>query len=78
MNTCLMVKWVWKLLSRQPGLWTDILRSKYLRHRDLLVDSHAPGSQFWNSLQKVKDLIRLGAKHHIRDGRSTRFWVDWW
>ena len=20
----------------------------------------------------------MGAKHHIRDGRSTRFWVDWW
>ena len=65
MNTCLMVKWVWKLLSGQLGLWADILRSKYLRRRDLLVDSHAPGSQFWNSLQKGKDLIRLGAKHHI-------------
>ena len=78
MNLCLMAKWVWKLMTGQQGLWADIIRSKCLRTKDLLVDSHGLGSQFWNGLQKAKDLLCLGARHDIRDGRSTRFWEDWW
>ena len=78
MNVCLMVKWMWKLMTGQQGLWADILCNKYLRHKDLLVDSHGLGSQFWNAIQKFKSLLSLGAKHEIRDGSSTRFWEDWW
>jgi hypothetical protein len=26
----------------------------------------------------VKSVFSLGAKHHIRNGESTRFWEDWW
>jgi hypothetical protein len=50
MNICLMVKWIWKILSQEKGLWIDILRAKYLQHKDILVDNHGPGSQFWNAL----------------------------
>ncbi|XP_071679612.1 uncharacterized mitochondrial protein AtMg00310-like [Lolium perenne] len=78
MNKCLMTKWIWKLYAGEQGLWADILRNKYLRSKDLLVDSHRPGSQFWNSIQKVKSAFSQGAKHQVRNGESTRFWVDWW
>jgi hypothetical protein len=23
-------------------------------------------------------MFALGAKHQVRNGRSTRFWLDWW
>ena len=78
MNKCLMAKWIWKLYAGEQGLWADILRNKYLRDKDLLVESHPYGSQFWKSIQKVKDVFRLGAKHTIGNGHSTRLWLDWW
>jgi hypothetical protein len=45
---------------------------------DLLVDTPHPGSQFWNSIQKIKWVFGLGAKHLVRNGTSTRLWHDWW
>jgi hypothetical protein len=42
------------------------------------VDSHRLGSQFWNSIQKVKSVFSQGAKHQVRNGASTRFWDGWW
>lgn len=78
MNKCLMVKWIWKLVTDGQGLWADIIRAKYLRSKDLLVDHHNPGSQFWNAIQKLKPLFCLGAKHRVHNGSSTRFWLDWW
>jgi hypothetical protein len=78
MNICLMTKWIWKLYAGEQGLWAEILRNKYLRSRDLLVDSHQSGSQFWNAIQKIKSVFRLGARHQVHSGSSTLFWSDWW
>ena len=78
MNKCLMAKWIWKIYAEEQGLWADILRNKYLRDKDLLVDNHPQGSQFWKAIQKVKEVFRLGAKHQDGDGTSNRFWSDWW
>ncbi|KAK1646353.1 hypothetical protein QYE76_064158 [Lolium multiflorum] len=79
MNIALMLKWIWKLYQDAEGLWADIIRAKYLRGRDLF-DGNVPvrGSQFWNSIQKIKWYFKLGAKHGARNGRRTRFWLDWW
>ncbi|KAK1614885.1 hypothetical protein QYE76_020402 [Lolium multiflorum] len=78
MNVCLMAKWVWKIMTGAQGLWADIIRGKYLNGRDIWVDSHPRGSQFWNTLQKIKRVLCLGTKHQVVSGTSTRFWHDWW
>jgi hypothetical protein len=78
MNTCLMARWVRRLYRGDTGLWADSLRGKYLQERDVWVDSPGPGSQFWNALQKIKRVLRLGAKHHVGNGASTHFWLDRW
>jgi hypothetical protein len=78
MNIFLMAKWIWNLYTGEQGLWEEILRNKYLRSKDLLVDSHRNGSQFWNAIQKVKVVFCLGVKHQVRNGSSTRLWLDWW
>jgi hypothetical protein len=79
MNIALMVGWIWKLYQNAEGLWADLLRAKYLGNNDLfspLVPTK--GSQFWKTIQKLKWYFKLGAKHHVRDGRRTYFWLDWW
>jgi hypothetical protein len=57
----------------------DLLRAKYLGDNDLFSPAVQPkGSQFWNSLQKIKWYFKLGARHRVRNGRRTYFWLDWW
>ncbi|KAK1607661.1 hypothetical protein QYE76_031334 [Lolium multiflorum] len=79
MNIALMLKWVWKLYHNADGLWADLIKAKYLGEHDLfspLVPTK--GSQFWNSIQRVKWYFKLGAKHCVRNGKRTFFWLDWW
>jgi hypothetical protein len=78
MNACLMVKWIWRLYVGEQGLWAEILRNKYLRDKDLMLDAHRPGSQFWNSIQNLQHLFRLGAKHTVHNGKTMSIWWDWW
>jgi hypothetical protein len=73
-----MARWVWRLYRGETGLWEDILRGKYLQDRDVWVASPGPGSHFWKALQKIKLVLRLGAKHNVGNGASTHFWLDWW
>jgi hypothetical protein len=79
MNTALMGKWIWKLYQGAEGLWAYLIRAKYLCGRDLYaVEVPTHGSQFWNAIKKVKWHFKLGAKHSVRDGKRTYFWLDWW
>jgi hypothetical protein len=74
MNIALLVGWIWKLYHNAEGLWANLIRAKYLGNNDLfspLVPTK--GSQFWNSLQKLKWYFKLGPKHLVRDGRRTYF-----
>jgi hypothetical protein len=79
MNIALMLKWVWKLYQNAEGLWVDLLKAKYLGENDIFAaEVPRKGSQFWNSIQKIKWYFKLGAKHGVLDGRRTYFWLDWW
>jgi hypothetical protein len=79
MNIALMVKWIWKIYQNAEGLWADLLRAKYLGDHDLFSPAvPTKGSQFWNSIQKIKWYFKLGAKHQVHNGRRTYFWLDWW
>jgi hypothetical protein len=79
MNIALLLKWIWKIYQDANGLWVDLIRAKYLGNNDLFSPAVPPkGSQFWNSLQKIKWYFKLGARHRVRNGRCTYFWLDWW
>jgi hypothetical protein len=79
MNISLMLKWIWKLYQDEEGLWADLIRAKYLGGRDLFSrEVPTNGSQFWNSIQKIKWYFKIGAKHEVRNGERTYFWLDWW
>nr|XP_051212000.1 uncharacterized protein LOC127329534 [Lolium perenne] len=79
MNIALMLKWIWKIYQNDEGLWADLLRAKYLGDHDLFSPAvPTKGSQFWNAIQKIKWYFKLGAKHQVRSGRRTYFWLDWW
>lgn len=43
MNECLIVKWIWKILSEPDELWFRILKAKYMRNCNFM-DSKTIGS----------------------------------
>ncbi|KAE8781876.1 hypothetical protein D1007_44816 [Hordeum vulgare] len=78
MNMALMLRWVWRILQGDGGLWLQLIEAKYLRGRPLLACSLANGSQFWKSIQSIKHDIGLGLRISIGDGSGTQFWLDPW
>ena len=78
MNEALMLKWVWRILRGDGGLWLQLVKAKYLRGCPLMACERKEGSQFWRSLQAIKHEIRLGATFSVGDGGSTLFWLDSW
>ncbi|KAE8815280.1 retrotransposon unclassified [Hordeum vulgare] len=78
MNVALMLRWVWRILQGDGGLWLRLIEAKYLQGRPLLARSLATGSQFWKSIQGIKDEIRLGLWFSVGNGAGTQFWLDPW
>jgi hypothetical protein len=78
MNVALMLKWVWKIYQDDNQLWRQLINTKYVNAEDIFAATGQRGSQFWRSLHKIKHLLKLGAKHSIRDGCRTSFWMDRW
>jgi hypothetical protein len=44
MNVALMLRWVWRILKEDGGLWLQLLKAKYLRERPLMACEHREGS----------------------------------
>ncbi|KAI4980772.1 hypothetical protein ZWY2020_021257 [Hordeum vulgare] len=78
MNVALMLRWVWRILQGDEGLWLQLIEAKYLRGRPFLACSLANGSQFWKSIQGIKNDIRLGVRVSVGNGSGTQFWLDPW
>ncbi|KAE8784960.1 Heparanase-like protein 2 [Hordeum vulgare] len=78
MNVALMLRWVWRILQGDGGLWLQLIEAKYLRGRPLLACSLVHGSQFWKSIQGIKNDIRLGLRVSVGSGSETQFWLDPW
>uniref|UniRef100_A0ACD6AGQ7 Uncharacterized protein n=1 Tax=Avena sativa TaxID=4498 RepID=A0ACD6AGQ7_AVESA len=73
-----MLRWVWRIQRDDGGLWIKLIKAKYLRGRPLLDCDRRDGSQFWHSVQEIKNEIRLGAMVSIGNGEGTMFWMDSW
>ena len=79
MNNCLMIKWWWKIMTLEElPPWLSILKAKYFPSSSPMFAPAAGGSQFWHQLVKVRPIFRSLVKFVVRNGKSTRFWLDWW
>ena len=78
MNVALILRWVWRILKGEGGLWLQLVKAKYLQGRPFMACERREGSQFWRALQDIKQEIRLGASISVGDGKDTLFWLDSW
>lgn len=77
-NTCLTVKWIWKLHHDHESMCCKLIHRNYLAQGDIFEWDKQKGSQFWRSLQKIKHWFKVGAVHMAHNGKSTKFWTDIW
>jgi hypothetical protein len=81
LNIALMTKWIWRLFDpgEHDSLWFfKLLQAKYVNTDNMFASFSQGGSQFWRSLNKIKQFFKLGAKFEIGNGHRVLFWTDWW
>lgn len=78
MNAALMLRWVWRILGNDGGLWLQLVKAKYLQGHPLLACVCREGSHFWWVIQSIKHEIRLGLSISIGNGEGALFWLDPW
>jgi len=74
------MKIVWGLLERPDELWAKVLIFKYLKKTPagLVLARKSGFSAIWRGLLKVWPSVSNGLHWSVRDGCSTRFWMDRW
>ena len=59
-------------------LWFSILKAKYFPSCSPMFARASGASQFWRDLVKLRPTFQGLVKFVIGNGKSTRFWLDWW
>ncbi|GJY60515.1 RNA-directed DNA polymerase, eukaryota [Tanacetum coccineum] len=82
LNRALLLKWVWRFISRDGSLWYRVICALY---GDFISSHSSHVSSNWSSiLRELYELRDKGfdfwshCKRRIGDGVDTRFWLDCW
>ncbi|CAA0813892.1 LETM1-like protein, partial [Striga hermonthica] len=75
-NDSLIIKQVWRLLTKPNSLMTRVLKEKYFPSTCVL-DARKTSSA-WNSLVKVLSFYKQGFRREINDGLNTKILTDPW
>ena len=60
-NLAFQTKLAWKIVGDNKGLWTEIIKQKYLRSTTFLDCKHkSTDSPVWRSVLRSRTLIRKG------------------
>ena len=68
-----------QIRDRTGGMWSQILRNKYLHSKTLAhVTMRPTDSPFWKGLMRTEDMFFRRVQYLVGNGMSTRFWEDTW
>lgn len=74
------MKLVWKIVSGDNTLWTQVLEGRYKKNDSwpYLVEVKDRDSFFWKGLVKLWNCTINEMGKAVRNGSSTLFWKDGW
>nr|GFB40227.1 RNA-directed DNA polymerase, eukaryota [Tanacetum cinerariifolium] len=82
LNRWLLVKWLWRFLSRENSLWARVIQAMYGSDRQELSASY---NSVWSSIIRELNVLKSQGidfishcKIKVGNGRSTSFWNDLW
>ncbi|KAL0458058.1 UNVERIFIED_CONTAM: putative mitochondrial protein [Sesamum latifolium] len=71
----LLAKQGWRILSRQTSLLSRILKARYFPRSDLLEAKVGYNPSFtWRSIWAAIEVLKMGCRWRIGDGRQVRIW----
>ncbi|CAN0870549.1 Putative ribonuclease H protein At1g65750 [Linum grandiflorum] len=80
LNKAYILKVAWGLMKRPEELWARVLISKYLKQstNGLVERGTKRSTALWRGIKDSWELLSLGSRWSIRDGKETKFWTDSW
>jgi len=78
-NLAFQAKLAWKVLTGSDGLWSSVVKRKYLRSQCFLdTKSKSTDSPAWKSVLRSKLLLRKGIRWKVGKGDWIMLWWDNW
>lgn len=80
MNTALLMKIGWNIITKPQSLWIRVLRSKYgLEQYGIPTNlNFKNGSYLWRAVNNIWPHVKNGIRWAVGNGKSVFFWNDWW
>ncbi len=78
-NLALLAKQGWRILQQPQSLVARVFKAKYFHSCGFMEADigHRP-SYAWRSIAMAHEMLQLGMRWHIGNGRSVRIWHDPW
>ena len=78
-NDSLLAKQAWRLLQNEDTLFYRIFKARLFLHCSFLeAQELASGSYAWKSILKGREVIQIGARFQVGNGKSIKIWQHHW
>ena len=78
-NSALLAKLAWMVVSGKQSLCMEVLRAKYkVSNNWITKEPIKSASPTWRAIEAAKKLIEKGACFLLGDGKSIDIWIDPW
>lgn len=78
-NLALLGKQAWQIFENPNSLLTRVLKRKYLVESNILTATDKKKSSYvWKSILQDRDLLRIGLRFNVGDGKMNSAWIDPW
>jgi len=78
-NLVFQAKLAWKVLWGFEGLWTSVMKHKYLNSNSFLeCKIKSTDSPVWKSVRRSRVLLQKGIRWNVGEGDRILFWWDNW
>lgn len=78
-NLALLAKQLWRIVTRPNLLVSQVIKARYFKGASLwMMESTGTDSWCWKSLLKAREILEVGLRKRVGDGKSISIWEDRW